>query len=95
MALVGFWVWSGAGFDYAKEITVVNEPSMTSSASPAPRFTILDKIREGIEMLRQSPPLDYETRYYSIKNGAKPCAENNALSIKKEKKKSIMKLLNY
>ncbi len=60
--MVGFWVWSSAGFDYAKEVTVIKEPSTISSASPAPQFTILDKVREGISLLKSSQPLIYETK---------------------------------
>lgn len=69
VVLAGFFVWTN--FDYAKEVTVVNEPMVTVTASPVPQFTILEKIREGIELLRKSPPLGYETKYYMIKKGAK------------------------
>lgn len=66
----GFWVWTGP--DYAKEVVVVNSHTHGMSVGvnePTPRFTILDKIEEGKELLRKSAPLDYETKYYTVKKG--------------------------
>lgn len=69
IVITGFFVW--ADLDYAKEVTIVNEPTAASITSPAPQFIILEKIQEGIELLRKSPLLDYETKYYTVKKGIK------------------------
>ncbi len=67
--LAGFFVW--ADLDYAKEVMVVNEPTAIVTASPTPQFTMIEKIREGKELLRKSSPLDYETKYYTVKKGVR------------------------
>lgn len=56
--LAGFWFWTRP--DNAKGIVVVNELAPVASVESTPRFTILQKIREGIELLKKSPPLKYD-----------------------------------
>ena len=65
----GFWVWAGP--DYAKEVVIINELTPIIASNPTPDPSIPDKIKEGKELLRKSPPLDYETKYYTVKRGVK------------------------
>ncbi len=65
----GFFVWVSS--DYAKEVTIVNKPTATVIASSSAPFAMMEKIQEGIELLRKSLPLDYETKYYTVKKGVK------------------------
>ncbi|MBI2063059.1 MAG: hypothetical protein HYT61_02350 [Candidatus Yanofskybacteria bacterium] len=58
--LSGFFGW--INFDYAGEITVINKPAVILPAGHAPRFSILQKIQEGMDLLRKSPPLIFETK---------------------------------
>ncbi|MBI2063933.1 MAG: hypothetical protein HYT65_03005 [Candidatus Yanofskybacteria bacterium] len=46
--------------NYAKELTITNEPAVALSTNPTPQFTILQKIQEGIELLKKSPSLEYD-----------------------------------
>ena len=65
----GFFVWVSS--DYAKEVTIVNKPTATVIASSSAPFAMMEKIQEGIKLLKNSSPLDYETRYYTLKKGVK------------------------
>lgn len=57
--LTGFWFL--AKQNYAKEVTITNEPvAIMPSVSHAPQFTLLSKIQEGIELLKKSLPLKYD-----------------------------------
>ena len=66
--LIVFFI--STNLDYAKEVVVVNE-SISPTVSETVQFTMLDKIKEGRELLRKSSPLEYETKYYTLKRGVK------------------------
>lgn len=46
--------------DYARELTVVNESDMIFYADQATQLITTQNIREGIELLKKSPPLKYD-----------------------------------
>ncbi len=56
-------------YAYAREINIVNGPSIVPPASLAPQFSMLQKIEQGIELLKKSPALKYENKIVRQKNG--------------------------
>ena len=67
IAAVTVLIWGN--FDHAKEVAVVNEPYALASASFEPGFSIMEKIKEGVELLKKPEPLDYKTKNMTTKKG--------------------------
>ena len=59
----------GIDFDYARELTINNEPNDVTVKSSLPQFSMAHKIQEGIESLKISAPLGYENKAVKQRNG--------------------------
>ncbi len=59
-ALASFFIRTN--FDYAKEISIVNESDTKVFESQIPKFSILQKIQEGKILLSKSQPLLFDTK---------------------------------